>query len=272
MMVTHTNWIPGYVSDLLYVLDVVAHSKGKPASRLRASQALESLRRHELSVCLMLELLEDRLTRFEESLRRERKHCDFGAYAEAMVFLDAIYLFVRMLLDCAVGVLRHRDMDVDGKGRELPKSFDDMVKRAITKKLPGDLNTVFCGSSLWFPLFKDRRDAIVHEHETYLIVFGTDAEGRRTAGQFSPQGKNQATGTENLREYVGTVMAGYQTFVDRLLEYWDGTFRTSRGVTVHRNRITFVGRSGNILLWAHKYGGYKDANLCISDGSEGPSN
>jgi len=211
----------------------------------------------------MLELFDERLTRFERSLSAEQTSCDYGAYAEAMAFLDTIYLFSRMLLDSAAGIVRH--LYKCDTGHELPKSFDDMVKKSDKCELPNGLNSVFSPCKAWFPQLKDRRDRIVHHYETYFIGFTSDPAGRKTTIQFSPREKTPTPDDEDLRSYIGMVMAGYQGFVDRLLDYWDEEFRDSHGISVFRNRTTFEGRSGNILWWAHRYGGYANDSLLISE-------
>jgi hypothetical protein len=140
-----------------------------------------------------------------------------------------------------------------------------MYKKSVKGELPGKLNTVFSEGKTWFPELKDRRDAIVHEYETYFIVFGQNSKGEKTAQQFSPLRNTQAIGDEDLRSYIGMVMAGYQSFVDRLLDYWDEMFESWYGMSVHRDSTTLAGRSGNILWWAYRYGGYKNDNLLISE-------
>jgi hypothetical protein len=246
-------------------MNVMARAKGELSSGLTFSQPVQSVMRQELNLCLMLELFDERLTRFERSLTGDRANCDFGAYAEAMAFLDATYLFSRMLLDCAVGVVTHRDLDKSEKGRALPKSFGEMYKRSVKGELPSRLNTVFLECKTWFPGLKDRRDAIVHHYETYFIVFGQNSKGEKTARQFSPIGGSQVAREEDLRSYIGMVMAGYQTFVDGLLDYWDEMFARWYGMSVFRDSTTLVGRRGNILWWAYRYGGYRNDSLLINE-------
>jgi len=249
-------------------MEVKARAEGRPSSGLRVPQPLQSLKRHEFNLCIMLELFDERLTRFERTLKGDKVNCDYGAYSEAMAFLDAIYLFSRMLLDSAAGIVRHRDLNKSDKGRELLKSFNDMYKKSLEGKLPTNLNTVFSECKPWFPQLKDRRDAIVHEYETYFIGFGQNSEGGTTAVQFSPREKSPAIGDEVLHSYIGMVMAGYQSFVDRLLDYWDEMFRCWYGIirSVNSRTLTFFeGRSANILWWAYQYGGYRNDNMVVSE-------
>ena len=268
MRISHNNCLQGYLGDWLMAMEVKSRAEGRPSSGLRVPQPLQSLMRHELNLCLMLELFDERLTSFERSLNGEKADCDYGAYSETICFLDAIYFFSRMLLDSAVGIVKHRDLDKSEKGREFPKSFDDMYKKSIKGELPTNLNTVFLECKTWFPQLKARRDAIVHNYETYFIVFGQNSDGEKTAQQFSPRENAHAIDDEDLRSYIGMLMAGYQRFVDGLLDYWDEMFRSWYGIIRSVNSRTptiFEGRSANILWWAYKYGGYRNDNMVVSE-------
>jgi hypothetical protein len=246
-------------------MHVKARAEGRPFSGLRVPQPLQSLMRHELNLCLMLELFDERLTRFERSLNGKKADCDYGAYSEAMCFLDAIYFFSRTLLDSVAGIIKHRDLDKSKKGHELPKSFDKMYRKSVEGELPDKLSMVFSECKTWFPQLRDRRDAIVHEYETYFIVFGQNSEGEKTAQQFSPLKNTHAIGDEDLRSYIGMVMAGYQRFVDGLLDYWDEVFRCWYGISIFRNLTILEGRSANILWWASRYGGYTNDNMVVTE-------
>jgi len=243
-------------------MEFKAQAEGKPSSGLTVPQPVQSLMRQELNLCLMLELFDECLTRFERSLNGKKADCDYGAYSEAICFLDAIYFFSRTLMDSVAGIIKHRDIDKSKKGYELPKSFDNMYKKSIKGELPNKLNMVFSGCKTWFPQLKDRRDAIVHDYETYLIVFVQNSEGEKIARQFSPQ-NTPTIDDEDLRSYIGMVMAGYQCFVDKLLDYWDEMFLVWYNISVFRYSTTFLDRSANILWWAYKYGGYSNDNMVV---------
>jgi len=243
---------------------VKARAEGKPSMESGIPQPLQSLGRHEYNLCLMLELFDERLRRFEATINEERP--EFGAYSEAMAFLDAIYLFSRVLLDGAAGVVRH--FYKCNEKCELPKSFDDMLKKAAGGELPDGLNLVFSGCDTWFSQLKDRRDDIVHHYETYFIGFGQNSEGKMTVVQFSPRNKTHAVRDEDLRSYLGFVMAGYQRFVDGLLDHWDVTFQRWFGIvaSINSRQLTILeGRSANILWWAYRYGEYKHDSLVVGE-------
>lgn len=265
MRISHKNCLPTYLSDWRMVIEVKARAEGSPYSGLEGSQPVQSLTRHKLNICLMLEFFDEYLTRFEKSLDGELADCDYDAYFKATAFLDAIYLFSRILLDSAAGVVRHY-YKYNNKGRELDKSFNKLYEKAVKGELPGDLNKVFSECETWFPQLKDRRDNIVHYYETYFIGVGKNSEGEKTTQQFSPRKKTPKV--EDLRSYIGMVMAGYQSFVDRLLDYWDEMFRSRYGITRSvnsRTLSTLMGRSANILWWAYQYGGYRNDNMVVGE-------
>ncbi len=261
MTMAHKNDLQSYLGNWLAVMGVKARAEGKASSGSHVPPPLQSLMRHELNLCYMLELFDERLTRFERSLSAEKASCDYGAYTEAMVFLDAIYLFSRMLLDTVAGIVKH--LDKSDPGRALPTSFDDLVKKSSKGQLPTDLNAVFLPCQAWFPQLKTRRDDIVHHYETYFIGFAPNSMGGRTAVQFLPRKETHAISDEDLRAYVGTVMAGYHDLIDRLLDYWDKVFRDWYRISVPRDQPLLAGRRGNTLLWAYRYGGYRNASLVI---------
>lgn len=264
MRILHKNCFSTYLGNWHIVMDAKAHVKGNLSSGLRIPQPLQSFIRHENNLCLMLELFDDRITRFETML--EAGISNFTLYSEAIGFLDAIYLFSRILLDSVTGIVRH--FYKCNENRELPKSFDSMFKKSVKGKLPNNLNTVFLECKTWFPQLKDRRDDIVHHYETYFIGFEQDSEGKLKTLQFSSRNRTHVIHGEDLRSYIGTVMAGYQHFIDILLDHLDTMFLRWYGIVMSinsRNLTILEGRSANILWWAYRYGGYKHDSLVVDE-------
>ena len=107
MVISHKNCLSGYLGEWRTAMDARARVKGKLSSGLTIPQPAESLMRHELNLCLMLELFDENLTRSERSLNSRNICCDYDSYFKAIAFLDAIYLFSRILLDSAAGVVKH---------------------------------------------------------------------------------------------------------------------------------------------------------------------
>ena len=262
MRIEHKNSLHGYLGDWLQRMNVKARAEGKHSSGLTVPQPVQSLMRHELNLCLMIELFDEHLTRFERSLNGKKADCDYDAYFKAIAFLDAMYLFSRILLDSTAGVVRHY-YKYNNKGCELNKSFNNLYEKAVKGELPNNLNKMFSECETWFPQLRDGRDAIVHEYETNFIDIGKNSEGETTAVQFSPQKKTQEI--QDLRSYIGMVMAGYQCFIDSLLDYWDEMFIVWYGSSISRNITILEGRSANILWWAYRYGGYRNDNMVVSE-------
>ena len=217
MRIIYKNSLPTYLSEWHAAMNAKAIAQGRPYSDLTTPQPAKSLSRQEYSICLMLQILEDRLVRAENTLNSPKP--DFQAYAEAIVFLDAIYLFMRQLLDSVAGIVRH--FHKFNEKEELPKSFDDLLKKACAKELPEKLAAALQKCQRWFPSLKDRRDDIVHHYETYLIGISKNADDKVTFHMFSPRNNSRANVDEDLRSYIGGVLADYQRLTDDILDYWD---------------------------------------------------
>ena len=262
MRISHTNSIQGYVGEWLQGMNVKAHAERKPPSGLRVPQPVKSLARNEFNLCVMLELFDERLKRNERLISGKEADCDFGAYSEAMCFLDSIYFISRTLMDSAAGIVRHYN-NINNRGHEIAQSFSDLYNKAVKGELPNNLNGVFSGCKNWFPKLKNRRDAIVHRYETHLIGFGMHANGDTKVTQFSLKDSNDVI--PDLRSYIGMIMAGYQCFIDKLLDYWDEMFIGWYKFKPFRVTSILEGRRANILWWACQYGGYRNDNMVVSE-------
>jgi hypothetical protein len=56
MRISYKNCLQSYLGEWLQSMSVKAHAEGKTSSGLTVSQPLQSLMRHELNLCIMLEL------------------------------------------------------------------------------------------------------------------------------------------------------------------------------------------------------------------------
>ena len=100
----------------------------------------------------------------------------------------------------------------------------------------------------------------MHRYETNFIGLVRNHNGGIGFEQFSPfDGKSP----EDLHSYIGTVMAGYQRFVDRLLDHLDEMLGTWCGIRGSRSSTSFADGAGNILRWAYEYGGYRNDTMTI---------
>ncbi len=238
---------------------------GKHPSIDRVPRPVQSLMRHEYNVCLILEFLDERLKGVENTLND--RNPDYAAYSEAMVFLDAIYLFSRMLMDSVAGIIKHF-YKFNTINDELPKSFNNLIKNSGQDKFPKSLDSALQKCRQWFPQLKERRDDIIHHYETYFIGFSQNSEGQMLTSQLSPRDRTRAIRNEDIRSYIGGVLAGYQDFIDSLLDHWDEMFKNWFGIiksNSSRQLTILEGKSANILWWAYKYGGYKNKEMIVEE-------
>jgi len=268
MKITHKNCLIGYLShwqSAMKAREAVQHSgtftPGLP-------QPVRSFTRRKYGICLMLELLDDRLKQVEHLVKDIDPGMDIGlfskGYSEAMTFMDTTYIFVRSLLDDVSGIIEY--LYKSNKMAGIPKSFSDLLKKAKAGRVPKDLIHVLQPCQDWFPKLKKDRDDIVHEYETNFIGFVMNPKkGGWTSIHFS--GKTPGVmenGGVGIRANLGLLLANYQSFIDDLLDLLDRKFFEWYGIVSSRNsRASSIleGRSANMLLWAIDYGGYTNDEL-----------
>ncbi len=278
--ITYKNNLEGYLANWRMIMKAEEATKTGGYFVAQLPQPVRSLLRHEYSVCLMLELLGNRLEQMEGDVKDINPGKDLGpfskAYSEAMTFMDATYIFLRALLDDVTAIIEY--FYKSNKALSVPQSFDDLLKKAKAGKLPEELALILQPCQEWFPQLRDQRDDIVHRYETNLIGFVLNPKKRGwTSVQFSgrrsrsneqsvvPMMRGEGVG---IHAYLGLLLANYQRFIDDLLDLWDRKFYEWYGiVSSHKSRpVTMLeGRSANILLWAHRHGGYTNSDMSIDD-------
>jgi hypothetical protein len=191
---------------------------------------------------------------------------DFLAYAEARVFLKAFYVFFRILLDDVSGVIeffyKKNEPIV-----EVTKSFDDILKKSESGRLPSDLSKILESSSSWFPEVRDSRDDLVHHYDSHLISIKQGEGERNILGHFNIKGRTRRE-FASIREHLGFLLCEYQTLIDNLLDHfdtkfgdWHGIFqgKSGRNLTIMQGCVAFP------LWWAYKYGNYRHEDLQVSE-------
>jgi hypothetical protein len=272
MVITHKNCLIGYLSHWQYVIkakNVV--QKNTRTFMVGLPQPVRSYERRKYGICLMLELLDNRLKQIE----RLFKDVELGknvrpsskGYSEAMTFMDTAYLLLRSLLDDLSGIIEY--FYKSNKKAGIPKSFSDLLKKAKAGHVSEDLVYVLQPCQDWFPKLKKERDDIVHDYETNLIGFVKSP--RNGGGKFIRiSGKTinvMENGGVGIHENLGVVLANYQRFIDDLLDLWDREIMKWHGIVPSRNlrpSSVLEGRSANMLLWAVEYGRYIDEEMIIS--------
>ena len=171
MEITHKNCLISYLHYWRIAMIAKQTDQNSSASVKLLPQPVNSFSRREYSICLMLELLDDRLKQIEHFAKDIDSNKDIGPlskrYSEAMIFLDTTYIFFRSLLDDVSGIIEYfcKSNSVAG----VPKSFSDLLKKAKAGRVPEDLISILAPCQDWFPQLKKDRDEIVHEYETNLI-------------------------------------------------------------------------------------------------------
>jgi hypothetical protein len=271
MEITHKNCVTGYLSHWQSAMKAREAVQNSGAFAAGLPQPVKSFTRREYGICLMLELLDDRLKQAEHFVKSIDPGQDIGpfskSYSEAMTFMDTIYILLRSLLDDVSGIIEYfyKSNKIPG----IPKSFSELLKKAKAGKTPEDLICILQPCQDWFPKLKKDRDDIVHEYETNLIGFVMDPKkGGWTSIQFS--GKTHGVmenGGVGIRTNLGILLANYQSFIDDLLDLWDRKLLEWYGIVSSPNSrpsTILEGRSGNMLRWAVDYGRYTDKEMIIS--------
>jgi hypothetical protein len=284
--ISYKNKLEVYLSNWRMTMNAREAAKGGGPFAAQLPQPVSALTRREYGVCLLLELLGNRLEQMEESVKDINPGKDLGpfskAYSEAMTFTDATYIFMRALLDDVTGIIEY--FYKSNGVPDLPQSFFDLLKKtraanapqkAKARNVPEELIAVLEPCQQWFPELREERDSIIHHYETKLIGFVLNPKkggwtsiqfsGRRSRSKHPASPIVQSEGV-GIHTYLGLLLANYQRFIDDLLDFWDKKFYEWYGIVSSRSSrpLTILeGRSANMALWAHKYGKYIDDEMTI---------
>jgi hypothetical protein len=186
------------------------------------------------------------------------KDFDFIADVETIVLLKAFYVQVRIYLDAISGVIRyfHRQMN-------LPKSFNDLLKKLEKGRIRGDLFQVLSLAPNWFKTFKDTRDDLVHHYEDFLLMFNGNIIHHAS---LSKRKGSKAFDYGSIRSCVGELLKNIQIMIDHLLDHFDKKFFDWYGfVQSPASRNSTIIEGGFMLYWAYKYGGYNHTELAVQE-------
>jgi len=271
MEIIHKNNLIGYLSYWHSAMVAKEAVQNSGALVTQLPQPVSSFTRREYGICLMLELLDNRLKQIEDYVKNIDPAKDIApfskGYSEAMTFMDTTYIFLRSLLDDVAGIIEY--FYKTNKVTDVPRSFYDLLKKAKAGRVSKELIGILQPCQEWFPKLKKDRDGIIHDYETSHIGFVLDPKkGGWTSIQFS--GKTPGimeSGGVGIHTYLGVILANYQSFIDDLLDLWDRKFLEWYGIVSSRkSRPSSIleGINGNMLLWAYDYGGYTDNEMIIS--------
>jgi len=258
MEAIHKNDLSTYLSDWKYYVEMRNKlskiGKNKPQTIPKDFQAISE---HTKDLWIVLRYLDSKLKILENNkLPLSEKYQD---YADAAVFLKCTYIFCQILLDTIAKIIRY--FYKKNEGIKLPCSlFIPPVKSK--KNIPKDLSVILNKVYTWFPVVKGRRDDLVHDCESFLILFEENKSGMNILKHSNITSKKEIKSFGRIREYIGFLLCGYQQLIDDLLDHFDTKFKDWYGIKVGRSDRTQTCKVGDMLWWwAVKYGGYKNPDL-----------
>ena len=270
--IVHKNDLSAYLGDWKTSMNVMSDAIGRRVSKeegeryhiTRNPKPFESFSFNSHDLSLLFTYLDDRLGVIEETPITPTQF-PYQAYAEAMVFLKACYIFFRILLDDVSGIIEYFYKKNEPTVKAW-KSFSDLLGKANKDSLScSELSELLKGANSWFPEMMKRRDDLVHRYETLLISFKQRQDGKNIAGQFSTKGI-PTRDYEDIRDYFGFVLCEYHKFIDSLLDHFDNKFQDWYGIVRGKSSRTISiieGNAGIMLWWAYRYGNYRNEDLQV---------
>ena len=262
MQSIHKNNLSAYLSDWKSKVNIrnkiIKKNKYKPVYTPIAFEAIAN-KIHDLSV--MLRYLDSNLKIIENI--KSPLEIDYQAYADAIVFLQASYLFYHILLDTLSGVIAY--FYEKNERINLPQNFHDLLKKSKNwYKFPKGVSPILKEAQIWFPVFKERRVDLVHHYKSFLILIKKNQSEIYTLEHSYRSTVNGLKNLGDIRKYIGFLFCEYQKLVDNLLDHFDSKFKIWYGIVASktsRSSAMMEWESSNVLWWAVNYGGYKDPNL-----------
>jgi len=256
----HKNDLSTYLSDWKMYMEMRNKlskiGKNKPQTIPKGFQAIFE---HTKDLWIVLRYLDSKLRILENNeLPFSEKYQD---YADAAVFLKCTYIFYQILLDTIARIIRY--FYKENEGIKLPCDlFIPPVKSKKRENIPKDLSVILNKVYIWFPEVKARRDELVHNCESFLILFERNKSGMNTLKCSNITSKKEVKSFGRIREYIGFLLCVYQQLIDDLLDHFDTKLKDWYGIKVSRSDRTQTCKVGDMLWWwAVKYGGYKNPDL-----------
>lgn len=262
MQSIHKNNLSSYLSDWKVKIDIknkyFEKGKYKPSPTPKTFQAIAN---KTIDLSVMLRYLDSNLEILENN--KSPLTIDYQAYADAIVFLQASYLFYYILLDTLAGVIAY--FYKKNERINLPHSFQDLLKKSKNwHKFPKDLNFILKNAHIWFPEFKERRVDLVHHYKSFLILLKKNKSGAYILEHSNRSYGNKFKNFGEIRKYIGFLFCEHQKLIDNLLDHFDSKFKIWYGIDAtktNRSPTMMEWNSASMLWWAVSYGGYEDPNL-----------
>lgn len=275
--IIHKNDLSAYLGDwknaMHFAYLTISRKNPSESQRYHVTNIptpIESFSFNNTDFSILLGYLDDRLGILEQA-RIAPNQFPYQSYAEARVFLKTFFFFFRILLDDLSGIIGYF-YKANGV-TELPRSFDDLQKKAIKGTLPDDLQQLLQPTFSWFPKIKDSRDDLVHYFDSILLSFKQGKGGKNVVGHFNIKGR-VSYNEEDTRKHIGLLLCEYQKLIDNLLDHFDTKFGEWYGIIQGKSgRTTSIleGNAGIMLWWAYKYGNYRNDNLQVIASDSGNS-
>lgn len=265
MIVRHKNEISTYLSDWYNCLQMTKnYLPSKINKKLTARpKPFNALSENTYELNFMLYNLHSNILLLENN---EPKNIDLMAYSGARVYLKSAYIFYRILMDSLAAVIEY--FYKENEKINLPSSFHRLLKKQEKGNLPNELSRAIQKALSFFPDLKSRRDDLVHNYQSFLLIFQKDRKGEtfldHTYLNFSKMQDMETLGS--IRDYVGFLLKSYQELIDSLLDLFDSKFEVWYGIVRGHNSRTetiMEDLSGYMLWWASVYGKYQNSNLQI---------
>jgi len=248
----HKNDLSAYLSEWKMMMDMRNRIPNLSKNKIQPiPKTFQAIANKTLDLSVMLRYLNSNL-RILENNKTPLVVIHYQAFTDAIVFLQASYLFYRILLDNLAGVIAY--FYNKNERIKLPQSFHRLLKKSKNwDKFPKDLNLILEKAQIWFPEFKDRRVDLVHHYKSFLIFFK-----KNESGEYILEHSNRSYGSKfknfgEIRKYIGFLLCEYQKLIDNLLDHFDSKFKIWYGIVASkasRSSSMMEWNSANMLWWA----------------------
>lgn len=189
----------------------------------------------------------------------------FQDYADALVFLKCTYMVYRILIDTISRIIR--SFYEKNEGIKLPRNpFIQMGKSKNKGKIPEELKIILSKANKLFSEIIDRRDALVHDCESFLILIKGSKDGMNILEYSNRPYGEKIKNFGEIRGSIGILLCVHQQLIDDLLNHLDLKLKTWYGIVGSNESRTWTMTEwdcSNLLWWAVKYGNYKHTDLRI---------
>lgn len=264
--VVHKNDLNAYLGNWKNIMAMMGKIKKEKAGHYpigRLPTPFESYAFNTHDLCVLLFFLDENLRILEETPLHQ---FNYEAYAEARVFLKTSFIVLPVILDDLSGIIEYF-YKINEPTVEVTKTFNDLLGKANSGRLPPDLFRMLEQANSWFPEMKDTRDDVIHYYDSILISFKEIEGGKNIIGHFHIGGRKPYA-YEDTRGFLGHIFCEYQKLIDNLLDHFDAKFMEWYSFKPYRDFSILEGQAGVILWWAYKFGSYRHKDLQVIENND----